>query len=243
MSWRARLSVVLHQVRVPENLGAVARVMANFELSTLVLADPLTYAVRDAERTAIRASKVLDGMRMTATLSEALAPSVFAIGTTSRKVEGRPSRTPEEGASLLARNAARGPVALVLGGEKRGLSDAELTLCQEVVAIPTGATQPSMNLAQAAAVLLYTCAREPEPGEPSAPTGEPVPEGASAALVDALRGRMRTVLSRRGFLNPQAPDHVLAELLRTLTRGAPSRREIEMWLTAFKKLDRTRNEE
>ena len=44
------LTVVLHQTRSPDNLGAVARVMANFGFSRLILSDPATYAFRAAER-------------------------------------------------------------------------------------------------------------------------------------------------------------------------------------------------
>ena len=38
MSLRDALRVVLHQIQSPDNLGAVARVMANFDLAGLWLA-------------------------------------------------------------------------------------------------------------------------------------------------------------------------------------------------------------
>lgn len=233
MSWRSQLRVVLHQVRSPENLGSVARLMANFELSDLVLSDPRTFALRDAEKMAIRATPVLEGMRLCNTLDEALGASVYAVGTTSRAPEGRTVLTPEEGIARLAQASVRGRVTLVFGGEKRGLSDEELARCQDVVAIPTGSTQPSMNLAQAAAVLLYLCAREGRAA--SAPEA---PEGARLETVAVLERRMGEVLLQAGFLNPQAPEHILRELLRTLTRGDLTQREAELWLTAFKQLGR-----
>ena len=233
MSWRLQLQLVLHQVRSPDNLGAVARLLANFGLGRLTLSDPLTFGVREAEKTAIKSARVLETMRLCRTLDEALAPCVFALGTSSRTIEGRPSLTPEEGVAQLAAHAARGEVALVLGGEKRGLSDAELSRCQAIVAIPTAPEQPSMNLAQAAAVLLYLCARE---GEPARTLAEE--EGAPLGAIGALEVRMREVLLQAGFLNPQAPEHILGELTRSLLRGRLTRREVELWLTAFKQLGR-----
>lgn len=236
MSWRAQLRVVLHQVSSPENLGAVARLLANFDLVELVLSDPRVSSLRDAEKMAVRATSYLDQMRRFDTLDPALADCVFAVGTTSRAPEGRRVLTPEEGVAALAQASARGKVALVFGGEKRGLSDDELARCQAVVAIPTGPMQPSMNLAQAAAVMLYLCAREGSPP----PAAAPVPEGARLGTLGALEQRMTEVLRDAGFLNPQAPQHILRELLRTLTRGTPTQREAELWLSAFKQLGRAK---
>jgi tRNA/rRNA methyltransferase len=241
MSWRTQLKVVLHQVRSPENLGAVARLLANFELSSLVLSDPRISAFRDAEKMAIRATDHLERMQRFDSLDPALADCVFALGTTSRTPKGRPVLSPEEGVACLAQAASRGKVALVFGGEKRGLSDEELSRCQAVLAIPTGETQPSMNLAQAAAVLLYLCAREEGPQKPArAAQAKPEETGAKLGTVGALETKMREALLGAGFLNPQAPGHILNELLLTLTRGNLSQREAELWLTAFKQLGRAR---
>lgn len=252
MSLPSQLRVVLHQVRSPENLGAVARLIANFEIAELVLSDPKTWALREAEKVAVRAMPVLETLRMFPGLDPAVSECVFAIGTTSRAPKGRRVLGPEEGVALLAEASARGKVALVFGGEKRGLSDEELARCQEVVAIPTGAAQPSMNLAQAAAVMLYLCAREGQGRAPaSVAAGRPLPRvepsldqasraqpGAKLETVAALEQRMREVLLGAGFLNRQAPDHILRELVRTLTRGALTQREAELWLTAFRQLGR-----
>jgi tRNA/rRNA methyltransferase len=49
---------------------------------------------------------------------------------------------------------------------------------------------------------------------------------------------MERVLLEAGFLNPQAPEHVLRELLHTLRRAALSQREAELWTSAFKHLER-----
>jgi len=233
------LTVVLHQTRSPENLGAVARVMANFGFSRLILSDPATYAFRGAERLAVKGDAVLEAMAVAKDLPEALRECVYAVGTTSRtQIEGRMALSPEEAVARLADQSRRGRVALVLGSEQRGLSNEELALCADLLVIPTHEVQPSMNLAQAAAVLLYLCSREGRrPAETAAPV-ESGQEGARMGTVHALGERMRQVLLAAQFLNPQAPEHILRELERSLLRARLTQREAELWLTAFKHLGR-----
>ena len=235
----ANLTVVLHQTRSPDNLGAVARVMANFGFHRLILSDPATYAFKSAERLAVKGERVLEGLAVARDLPEALKDCVYAVGTTSRtQIEGRLALTPEEAAGRLAEHSRRGRVALVLGGEQRGLSNEELAFCPDFLVIPTDEVQPSMNLAQAAGVLLYLCSRETRgPVAPVAPPPE-LAEGARMGTVNALGERMRQVFLEAQFLNPQAPEHVLRELERSLLRAELTQREAELWLTAFKHVDR-----
>ncbi len=235
MSLRSALRVVLHQVQSPDNLGAVARVMANFEVTGLWLSAPETQDFAEAGKLGVRAGHVLEALQVVPTLRQAVAPCVYVLGTSSRReLERRATVDPETGVGRLRAAAARGPVALVLGGERRGLSDEELSLCQDVVAIPTGAIQPSMNLAGAAAVLVYLIARADGAGlVPPAP--EP---GAPSELLEVLRGRMRRALLAADALNAQNPERVLEEMLQALVRGGLGLREAELWAAAFKQLAR-----
>jgi tRNA/rRNA methyltransferase len=209
--------------------------MANFEVTGLWLSAPETEDFAQAGKLGVRAEHVLEALRVVPTLSEAVATCVYVLGTSSRRdLERRVGVVPEVGVERLRAAAARGPVALVLGGERRGLSDAELALCQDVVVIPTGATQPSMNLASAAAVLLYLVARADGAGL-HAPAAEP---GAPSELLEILRARMRRALLGADALNAQNPDVVLEEMLHALERGGLARREAELWAAAFKQLAR-----
>lgn len=227
--------VVCHQLRSPDNLGAVARLMANFGYPDLVLSDPVTHDFRGADKLGVGAEHILDGFAVAPSLPEALAGAVYAVGTTSRTVLKRfTPLSPEEGAARLLSNAARGRVALVLGGEKRGLSDDELACCHDVIVIPTPGPQPSMNLSQAAAVLFYVVARAFQQAAPS-----PAEEGAPGRTLQALEAKLGEALLRAEFLNPQAPGHVLKELVRSLVRNGLTKREAELWLSASAHLLRT----
>jgi tRNA/rRNA methyltransferase len=230
------LTVVLHQTRSPENLGSVARVMANFGFSRLIMSEPNLGSFDGAQRLAVKADTVLAGVTVVDSLPEALKDCVWAVGTTSRNpLKGRTVFSPEEAIARLVKESARGPVALVLGGEQRGLSDEELACCPDVLAIPTSELQPSMNLAQATTVLLYLCSRE---GTTVSSPAQAVEPGARLGTLNALSERMRLAMLAAEFLNPQAPQHVLHELEQSLLRSRLTQREAELWLTAFKHLER-----
>jgi tRNA/rRNA methyltransferase len=222
------LILVCHQIRSPDNLGAIARLMANFGLEQLVLSDPVTHDFRSAEKLAVGAEHLLQKLAVAQTLREALSRAVYAIGTSSRHVKG--ALEADVAMHRLKEHAARGPVALVLGGEKRGLSDDELELCHDVAVIATHEGQPSMNISQAAAVLLYLFARERIEA-----TAE---EGASGRTLQALEQKLQEALTAVEWLNPQAPQHALRELVRSLVRGKLTQREAEMWLSALEHVRR-----
>lgn len=224
--------VVCHQLRSPENLAAIARAMANFGFKDLLLSDPQTHEFRVAGRIAVKADEVMEHFQVAQSLDEALTGVVYAVGTTSRaQLKRFTPLLPEQAVARLAEHAARGKVALVLGGEKRGLSDDELSRCQDVLVIPTPGPQPSMNLSHAASILLYLCSRQDVPPPAELP-------GATLGMIKRLEAKMQDALLAAQFLNPQAPQHVLTELSRSLVRGQLTEREAQIWLAAFDHLNR-----
>ncbi|MBS2030755.1 MAG: RNA methyltransferase [Deltaproteobacteria bacterium] len=228
------VAFVFHELRSPENLGSIARAMKNFGVTDLVLAAPLTYAFGEAEKLAVKSADLLDRMRVERELPPALGPYVFVAGTTSRTLPDRPSLNGEQLAKRLHEERQRGPVAVLFGSEKRGLSDAELDLCQAVVTLPSQPPQPSINVAQSAAIIAY------EIGKLAAPELAPAAATtlATRERMEALFGSMQKALLQAGFLNPQNPEDILDELRRLLDRAQPSEREAQLLLTAFAKLDR-----
>jgi tRNA/rRNA methyltransferase len=235
MLLRRQLRIVLHQIQSAENLGALARLVANFDFPVLRLSDPHLEDTDAAHRTAVHAGHVLSSTERVARLEDAVGDAVYVLGTSGRDtLRGRSAVSPEEGVERLRVAAARGPVALVFGGERRGLSDAELALCQDVACIPAPGPQPSLNLAQAAAVFLYLASRADE-----APVPDVTPDpGAPQALREVLRRRMERALRAADGLNPQSPLPVLDEMLRALDRAKLTRREAELWAAAWKQVAR-----
>jgi tRNA/rRNA methyltransferase len=245
-----RIRVVLHRPQSAENLGAAARALKNFGLRRLVVVPPAAWdgpprsggpgtaredVLERAARLARKAGDVLAAFEVHADLRAALGPATWTCGTTSRAVEGRPQLTPRAMAAELWRRSGAGEVAVVFGEERRGLSDAELTLCQAVCTIPTHPDYDSMNLAQAVAVISYELGL--------AASGPPSPavirtEPARHATVEALWGLVRSVLGSAGYLNPQNPELILADLRNLLSRADPDQREVELLAGALRAIER-----
>lgn len=251
-----RLRLVLHRPQSAENVGAVARVMKNFGFSRLAVVVPPAWSgaprggghgtaredvLARARRTARKASDLLEAAELHDDLRSALARTTWVCGTTSRAVEGRPSMHPHALAAEVVRRSAAGEVAVVFGEERRGLSDAELTLCQAVCTIPTSFAYDSMNLAQAVAVVAYELARAGAGAVGPAPAGA-VEAPARHETMEALWDRTRALLARAGFLNPQNPEAILAELRRVLARAEPTQREAELLAAAVRALERVLRE-
>ena len=235
MSLATQLRVIVHQVQGMDNLGSIARVMTNFGFTDLWVTDPVTRDFADAQRMAVHSAHILAGMHVRDTLAEALGEVVYVVGTTSREdAQTRLKLEPEAAVHRLWELSARGRVALLLGGERRGLSDEELAHCDDVVVIPTRPEQPSMNLAQAAAVMLYLASRV---GPTPLPALE-LPPLAHHRVLEVLEAKMRETLGGVGYLNPQQEDLVLRELVAALKRSRLTQREAELWVNAFKHLAR-----
>jgi len=239
---------VLHRPSSAENVGAAARVMKNFGLGRLVIVAPPSWAgtprsgkggtagedvMARARRMARKASDLLDRAEVHPDLASALGSATWTCGTTSRTLPGRPRLHPRELAAEVARRSQTGEVAIVFGEERRGLSDAELELCQAVCSIPTAPAYDSMNLAQAVAVVAWELA-----GAPAALAREPEAEPARHATVEALWERLKVLLGAAGFTNPQNPEHILADFRRLLARAEPSQREVELLAAAARALER-----
>jgi tRNA/rRNA methyltransferase len=244
-----KVTVVLHRPSSAENIGAVARAMKNFGLARLAIVAPPSWTgaprgggtrtareevLLRARKTARHAADVLEGAAIHDEARAALAAATWACGTTSRAVEGRPRLAPRELAREVAARSTRGPVAIVFGEERRGLSDRELELCQAVCTIPTRSAYHSMNLAQAVAVVAYEVALAEPAAEEPPPGAEPVRH----ATTEALWTRLSALLAASGYLNPQNPEHILAEWRRLLARAEPTQREVELLLAAARALER-----
>ena len=223
---------MLHRPRNSQNIGAAARALANTGAGTLWIVEPVGFDRAQAARLAAGADTVLEAMRVARTLDEALADCVDVVMTTGRESPG--ALLPEAAAARLL--SAPGEVALVFGDEVRGLTNDDLRRASAVTTIPT-AQKSSINLAQAVMVYGYEILKArgvvPPPPLPPAPP-------ADERLLTLLRDRSRALLLTAGFLNPQQPDLVLDELLSTLRRLHPTRREAELLLAALAQLARTR---
>jgi tRNA/rRNA methyltransferase len=150
--------VILDAPQLAENIGAVARVMANFGLADLRLVRPRDgWPQSRAWASASGADWPLDNAQVFDRLEDAVADLQLLFATTARPRETHlPIHTPREAAGQL--NAAAGEglkTGLLFGGERAGLETADIALCQAIVTIPIDPKFRSLNLAQAVAINAY----------------------------------------------------------------------------------------
>ena len=225
--------IVLLRPRNPENLGAVARAMRNFGLEDWAIAELGTHDFATARRVAVHAEELLDRPRLVRTLDEAVADCVWVVGTSSRAVRGKRRLGPADVAREAVERAAQGRTALVFGDERSGLTNEEVRRCHDLSAIPTGADQPSLNLAQAVVVYAYELRRAALAAPPPPATGG----GAGDAELAEVEGALREALRARGFL--RGPErHAVRDLVATIRRGRLSQREARLWTAALRTLAR-----
>lgn len=235
-----RIRFVLVRPTHPGNVGSTARAMKNMALQNLYLVAPGGLPNREASMRAAGAEDILTGARICATLDEAVHDCHTVVGTSARARRiGWPVLDPRAAAEQLVLAARLGPVAVVFGQERTGLTNAELDCCHAVVRIPTNEAYPSLNIACAAQILAYEilCAGLKE-HVPSVPERVPVSHGEMRRFFQHLHA----VLVHVGFLDPAQPRLLMRRLIRLFNRARPDQNEINIlrgMLTAIQQRDRT----
>jgi len=189
------IRVVLCQPRNPLNIGAAARAVSNFGFRHLRVVKPYDPAFREAV-SAVGGAPVLQSAELCGEVADALRDCTLVVGTTAighRELQ-QPLLTLVQAAPAIRAN--QGPVGLLFGSEKFGLSNEELAFCHHLVHIPTSPQTPSMNLGQAVAVCLYELIREPASGE--MPLGPKPVEGSDAEQITRM---MLEALRESGYTN------------------------------------------
>lgn len=153
------ITVVLVRPQNPENLGFIARAMANFDFQNLILIDPLCDKSSDES---IKTSKHAHAILKKAKIKKynflygGLKKEFgYVVGTTSvmgtdYNIRRTPILPDDFSKKIKNRNAA-----LVFGNEGTGLLNEEIAACDYIVTIPTSKKYPAMNISHACAILLY----------------------------------------------------------------------------------------
>ncbi|WP_296805512.1 RNA methyltransferase [Thiocapsa sp.] len=224
----ARIRFVLVEPTLSGNIGAVARAMKTMGLSRMELVAPKQLPDAEALARACGADDLLQHAGIHAELPEAIAECRLVIGTSARRrtLDWDTLEPPEAARRLLA-EAAVGEVALLLGRESSGLSNAELARCQFLVHIPTNPDFSSLNLAAAAQVFAYEirrCRRE----DLTEPSHDIQRDLATAQELEGLHGHLADTLRDIGFGDPDSSKKLLLRLRHLFNRARPDRVEINI---------------
>jgi TrmH family RNA methyltransferase len=123
----------------------------------------------------------------------------------------------EAAGPLIRAATARGPVAILFGSEKFGLTNEEMSHCHWLMRIPTVEDTPSMNLGQAVAVSLYEVVRESQEAR------WPGKKKMRASDAEQLSKMLLEVLEESGYTNrivAISTDQKIRRFLRRVDFGA-----------------------
>jgi TrmH family RNA methyltransferase len=150
------IRIIIIEPTAAGNVGWIARAMANFGLSDLVLVNPRTFDIALSREFSCHGSFIIDTMKIVSSFEEALDGIVFAVGTTRRISSKEQSLSARQAAPVIVDRASAAPAALVFGRESSGLSKEEKNRCNILSYITTvEGPKGSLNISHAAALFLY----------------------------------------------------------------------------------------
>ena len=149
---------VLVRPQLVDNIGMVARAMANFGLEHLRLVAPRDGWPNEKARIAASgANFIIDGAEAYPAFEPALAGLNWVAATTARQRDlAKAVLTPEQAVAEMRRRIALGQrCGIVFGPERNGLETDEVANADAIVMAPVNPSFASLNLAQAALLVAY----------------------------------------------------------------------------------------
>ncbi|WP_028034669.1 RNA methyltransferase [Chelativorans sp. J32] len=209
-------AIILVEPQLGENIGMVARAMANFGLAELRLVNPRDgWPNEKARAAASRADHVIDTVKVFDDLAGAVADLNFLYATTARPRDNfKPVRGPVEATrELRARHTAGQRTGILFGRERWGLTNEEVAMADEIVTFPVNPAFASLNVAQAVLLMSYEWMKVGGEGvAPVSPEHVPAPRGHLNSLMDYID----RVLSERGYFRTEDKKPKMLDNLRAL---------------------------
>jgi len=233
-------AVLLMEPQLADNVGMVARAMANFGLDDLRLIAPRDGWPNEKARIAASgANYIIDDAADFPTLDAAISDFNWLAATTARQRDLRkPVLTPIEAVAEMRRRIERGERCGVLfGRERSGLETSEVANADALIMIPVNSRFASLNLAQAVLILGYEWMRSSDAKSLGRVTTYEKPLEAGLYMGDdrpatktELLGffdHIEAELERLGFFNPPHKRATVVRNLRTMfSRMAPTEQEV-----------------
>lgn len=225
-------AIILVEPQLGENIGMVARAMANFGLAELRLVNPRDgWPNAKARAAASKADHVIDGVTVFDTLAAAIADLNYVIATTARERDGfKPVRGPvEAGRILRARHVADEKSGILFGRERFGLYNDEVGLADEIVTFPVNPAFASLNIAQAVLLISYEWMKAGMADETVPAFSGPQITPARKVALHGLLDHLEEALAARGYFRPATKRPTMVDNLRAvLTRPGFSDAEIKV---------------
>lgn len=235
-------AVILVEPQLGENIGMVARAMANFGLAELRLVNPRDgWPSEKARSAASKADHVIDGTKVFETLEEAISDLNFVYATTARERYGfKPVRSPVTAAETLRTRFKTGEkTGILFGRERWGLTNEEVALADEIVTFPVNPAFASLNIAQAVLLMSYEWMKSGM-DDLAETVFLPIEQRPSTKeQVIGLFEHLEEALDARNYFHPPAKKPRMIDNLRAvISRRGFTEQEISVFRGVINSLDR-----
>lgn len=221
--------VILMEPQMGENIGAAARSMKNFGLSTLRIVNPRDgWPNSKAIEMAKNAVDVIENAEIYPSLAAACHDIHTIYATTARqRAMIKPEHSASETAQLITDNQnTKKQSALLFGPERSGLDNNSITLASAICTIPVSDIYPSLNLAQAVTITCYEWFKLAQQRPiTSTQKAEPL---ATKASVDHLLSYIEAQLQQKGYFDIEEKKAAMVRNLRNIfTRNLLTKQEVQ----------------
>ncbi len=236
-----RFRVVLQEPQDLVNIALVVRAMKNMGLGRLRLVRPAEFDAYRIEGIAHDTEDLVARTELHDDLASAVADTQLVVGTSARRRSSKQQWmfAGEAGLQLVEKALHGSRIALVFGPEHRGLSNAELDVCEAVINVPANPEHSSLNLGHAALIVFYelrnaavelTGSEEPDLGQKRQ---RRVPSASSEEL-ERFFELWRQAMETLGLFTDADPVPKMRSFRAIVQRAAPDRRELGLLeATAF----------
>ncbi len=142
----------------PLNVGSIARLCSNFDVSELRIVSPQCDIFSlEAKKMALKGQKYIDNCFIFSNIEQAIFDCDLVLATCGRidlsnDIE---CENPEEISQWISSYKKINNLAILFGREDRGLTNSELLFAHKIFNIKTSQNYPSLNLSHSVAIILY----------------------------------------------------------------------------------------
>lgn len=214
-----RFQVVLVGPKVPENVGAMARLLENFNVGTAALVSPQCEWKKGVAQWMATGPSIerLNNLPVFDELSEAVKEAHFVVGFTARSGRARKISVKLEDIGKL-----KGKVALVFGREDFCLFKEEVNVCTHLCTLDSNPKFPALNLSHSVAVVLSSLFNQ----ESSSRRGHH--KLATVEQMEPMFEHLRETMTHVGLVKAGNPDRMLARFRKIFQRAALTPQDIPL---------------
>lgn len=146
--------IILSHPQMGENIGACARAMKNFGLTSLRIINPRDgWPNQKSISNAVGAANIIENAEIYNSIEEAISDLEFIYGTTATKRDMNKNHILSKNLSDNFNSEVK--TGIIFGRESSGLTNNEISVCNKIITIDTDKEFSSLNIAQAVLLISY----------------------------------------------------------------------------------------